>query len=387
MRIVNISLVGGQTMPVYVGIKATMPERVVLVHSDTTKKDAQTIKKNNDMETVLTEMHPVDFARILSATDSLLDKYADWKVYVNISSGTKPWSIAFYKLSLNRENVTVVYVDQNNVFYDLTHGTQKNLNLQLGIEEILRFHHQKVSLYKKLCDYNIQDQQQMLHARQLRTVNTRDFNELTISTKNKEWVRKIQNNKTGELILKDTSYATFDKNTHSVEIGLMKKGSMKTHSFNSPHVMDVVFFAGWFEYEVAMLLGRWKQATEVWMGARFPYIEGKDKNEIDVLVSLGSKLLFVECKTQIADNTNIDKFKTAADLYGGRGCMKLFVTDSKMTDLAKEKCRDHGILSFSFEEALPLEEQIKLGNRSYVWNRLAKLLHAYLDKELKTINK
>ena len=389
MKTVNISLVGGQTMPVYVGVRATQPSLLVLVHSDKTREEAEEIKANARVETILSEFPPVDFDSILSRSRALLDGFTDSQVFVNISSGTKPWSIAFYRLSLDRDNVTVIYVDQNSVYYDLTHDTKSDLSLKLGIEDILRFHHQKVSACQKLSEYTAQDRAELIHVRKFRFKKIRDFNELVTSPSDGSWSNQVNTAKKGSYRLPSGSFVSFDREGESVTIGLMKNGMMIRNDFRSPHIMDIVFFAGWFEYEVAMLLAQWPAAGEIWMSARFPYMVGKDKNEIDVLVSLGEKLLFVECKTQIADNTNIDKFASAANHYGGKGAMKLFVTDARMSDLAKEKCRDHGILSFSFEEAMPPEERARIGLNNYnsIWGRMAKLLQTYLDKELKTINK
>lgn len=66
-------------------------------------------------------------------------------------------------------------------------------------------------------------------------------------------------------------------------------------------------------------------------------------------MNTGSKLLFVECKTQIKNETDIDKFASAVKVYGGLGSKALFVTDARMTDKAIEKCADHGIMTFCLQ--------------------------------------
>ena len=109
------------------------------------------------------------------------------------------------------------------------------------------------------------------------------------------------------------------------------------------------------------------------MNCHFPFVEGIDKNEVDIIINTGTKILFVECKTQIHDTTAIEKFRSVIKGYGGTASKGLFVTDAKMTDIAKAKCKEHGILTFSLQdehEGMTNEEAIA----------------ALLDEELYNIN-
>ena len=74
MRKVNISLVGGQPMPVYMGLEATKPDTVVLVHSDNTKADAEIIKENCGLPTTLFCLPPVDYPIILLQAEALINQ-------------------------------------------------------------------------------------------------------------------------------------------------------------------------------------------------------------------------------------------------------------------------------------------------------------------------
>lgn len=109
------------------------------------------------------------------------------------------------------------------------------------------------------------------------------------------------------------------------------------------------------------------------MNCIFPTKTNSPKNEIDIIIDTGTKLLFVECKTQINSETDIDKFAAAVKVYGGSGSKALFVTDAPMRDKAKEKCNDNGVLSFSLE---------KFGGASLSKSPLFELL----EKELFNIN-
>ena len=120
----------------------------------------------------------------------------------------------------------------------------------------------------------------------------------------------------------------------------------------SPHAFDLVTSSGWFEYEVAAMFKSWPKCKEIWMNVKFPYKNNNPKNEIDVIVNTGVKLLFIECKTQIFDNTDIDKFASAVKNYGGMGTKSLFITMGPMSEQAVEKCSTNGVMSYSMYSML-----------------------------------
>ena len=113
-------------------------------------------------------------------------------------------------------------------------------------------------------------------------------------------------------------------------------------------------------------------------------------------MNLGSRLLFVECKTQISNTTDIDKFKTAVDNFGGTGCLKLFVSYYTMLPNTREKCRDCNIMCFSIDDAKDefrtrhgldrnsrMPERLRAGMEKDVRRKLSKLL----DEQLQRSNK
>ena len=139
----------------------------------------------------------------------------------------------------------------------------------------------------------------------------------------------------------------------------------------SAHTELLFTNTGWFELEVAAMLSRWDKSRHVRLNCVFPTKANSTKNEIDIIVDTGTKLLFVECKTQIYSITDIDKFASAVKVYGGYGSKSLFVTDAVMRDNALEKCKDNRTLSFSIQTD---------------WRHAEKKLHELLDKELYNIN-
>lgn len=375
--IVNISLVGGQSMPVHVGLTVNKPGRVILIHSSTSKEEAQRISDTCGYACELIEFPIYDYKEVFEKVRSLLDKNFEQEIQVNVTSGTKHWAVAFSMLSVERQNVHIFYIDQNLFYHDLSEGYSKKLEIDMDIAKILRYNNQSGFTHVNLSDYTVDDLEVMRKVKVLRGNHFREFNMLTLTARDKDWAKllitdphprkKLQGSLKGEV--------EYDKSSSEILLTFFdKKGKRLDYTLASPHVGDIVFNAGWLEYQVAQLLSQWEQAKEVWLNVKFPYIDGNTKNEIDVIVNMGNKLLFVECKTNIFDNTDIDKFRTAVKNYGGTGSKALFISDtSRMKAITMEKCKDSNIMHFCL-----LEKKGKDRKRS---------LFNMLERELKIINK
>lgn len=377
MSKINISLVGRQTMPVYVGLEVEKFDLIILIHSSETKDEAAKICRNNNIKMKMVEISAVDYTAASAKACELLDELIQDEVMLNVTSGTKPWSVAFAMQSVGRKNVTVFYIDQNNIYRDMTHHVSKDLELNLDISTLLKYHNQYGYTHVNLSEYTDEDRKVLKTVKNLRYNHFKEFSLLTLTGKDKEWGKKLKNEAYPykELPYPQIGKVLWNKGANVVELTFSDRNNTPyTTRLQSEHVGDIVFNAGWLEYQIAKMLSRWKQAKEVWMNVKFPYTDGKDKNEIDIIVNMGNKLLFVECKTNIFDNTDIDKFRTAVKNYGGMGSKALFIADVlKMKEATSEKCKDSKIMTFCLKSKKSDERN--------------KALFSMLDEELKKINK
>lgn len=345
MRKVNISLVGGQPMPVYVGIDAVNPDVVVLVHSEQSKRDAEKIAintENNGGKVELVLFPDLDYPQTEMLAKDLLDQYVRDNVYVNVSGGLKPWAIAFAKTAFAREGVCLFYIDQNNCFVNLNEAEVQDLQLKLDIPTILKYNHQEVSSYTDIEEYDEADIRALDKIYEVKRRRPGDFFGLTGAS----W--RATTNAIETRTLNYGASLVIDRVENQVTFsGTHRDGKSYEFVISSPHVCEMVVNARWFEVSVALVLKKWNSAIQVWTNVMFPYRNGNAKNEIDVLVSDGTKLLFVECKTQIYDVTHIDKFRTACKTYGGTASKALFVIDANvMRPEAQQKCEEHKIMTF-----------------------------------------
>ncbi len=348
MSKVHITLVGGQPAPVYHGIVATKPDKVVYIYSQNSYKVLQALINEITIPSEQIKLDETSPIKIMRCAEKLADKYKDDEVTVNISSGLKSWSHWFGVVFDKYTNAAVVYMDQNNVLWNYK-TMESTTDFEFDMHTLFRLYGNSLkNNFTPFTDYTEDDFKVMAEVEQMRNLNVSVFNKLT-TVLSKERANMVRNAKSG-VINEGESYVEWNRGECSVQLGVMKGSKLHTRSLSSPNIMNIVFNAGWFELKVAKLLSQWSHAKEICLNCRFPFKKGVDKNEVDILINTGVKILFVECKTQITTTTDIDKFRSVIKEYGGIGSKGLFVTDAVMTDISKEKCNERKIVSFSLQD-------------------------------------
>lgn len=341
MAKIHITLVGGQTAPVYLGIVDANPDRVILIYSEQTADEANRIYSETNVDCELHKFHPVDLNEIEKSIAKLVAVLnPDDTISLNIGGGTKPWSILFYEYFNRIENVSIFYIDQNNIVWDLASRT--NHEVDFNMEMQFKLYGNALTDYKKFTAYMPEDKKCCEEIRKLYEFNSYDFQFIS----QKLFLQPKTESQTSE----GGSKFEWIERDKKMRFSLLNRvGKKKEKSLESPNLSSLVYNSGWFECEIAEVLSRWKYAKEIRLNCKFPTTTGSPKNEIDIIINTGTKLLFVECKTKIFNETDIDKFASAVKVYGGLGSKALFVTDITMSDKALEKCADHGIMTYSMQ--------------------------------------
>jgi len=360
----HITLVGGQPIPVYLGIQFAQADKILFICSDQTHKEAERVGKEIEIPSEIKELDPVDLEKIAIGIKHLFESLQEDEITINISSGTKPWAYYFASIFAQHPNTTLFYVDQNNRVWNLTEQTYQNIELDMDVR--FRLHGNPLEDFHQIGKYEEEDFAAIQPIREVRKFSPGDFTQLvnSFSKRTNLSVHSTRNGSTLEWNKKDKEFLIRLYN---------HKGFSQTYVLESPYIYYLIHNSGWFELQVAQMLSEWERAKEIRLNCIFPTKTNSPKNEIDIIIDTGTKLLFVECKTQINSETDIDKFAAAVKVYGGSGSKALFVTDAPMRDKAKEKCNDNGVLSFSLE---------KFGGASLSKSPLFELL----EKELFNIN-
>lgn len=357
----HITLVGGQITPVQNGIKYINPDEIIFISSEQSFVDAKKLKDSFDIPTEIIELNSYNLPSIHKKALELYDKYNDCDLSINLTSGTKPWSLVFYDV-FSKSNVKFILVEQGEIIWDLQEKT--SVKLTSTIEAL--FVHEMPRSFNKFEDYTEDDKEAVKNICKLKNVNTAMFFALIAEARKKGNLTKFEKKENKlEWIKDEKAYIFTLKNK--------KTGKLVTRTLKSKNIRRLLIDAGWFEYKVGSIISKLLNVKEVMTNCSFNASNNAPKNEIDIIAHIGNKLLFVECKTQIDKITDIDKFSKAARNFGGLGCKTLFVTNEKKTSIAIEKCKDNDVLDFCLSDYENEEEQVKA---------LSKLL----EKEMNTNN-
>ena len=379
MRI-HITLVGGQTAPVYSGIIHSKAEKVYLVCSRQSRGEAERIVASVSPPSILVELNPTDMAAVFYEVTRMREHLGEEdEISLNLVGGTKTWSLFFYYVFKDRPFTTFELVDQNNRIWNFDSKECEDLP-PIDIDTIFRLYGNPLVKSYRYSDYSREDMKAAEKVRRIRLKWYPHFNTLT-TTLNKDWAHSLGKDKSGRFSVNDKNYVTWDKEAGEVELSLSKKnGDAVVYKISSPRAIQIVFNCGWFESSIAEAFSMWKRALDIRLNCLFPVSEAQDaniKNEVDVVVSTGKRLLFVECKTQLFKGVDVDKFASVVKHYGGMGAKGILVTDMPLTSQTTQKCVDYGLLHFSLKDHVSPSDP-------FLWRTE---LIKYVDSEIESNNK
>ena len=375
MKKVHITLVGGQPVPVYIGIKDDgQASTIVLVCSPQSKTEAERIHKQFPKRNILVkECSPVELDDIENLAIELFKGYSDYEKTINLTSGTKLWSLTFFRVFNQDKNSHFIYIDQNNQITDiLTKDSHRG-----AINTLKRFELYGTPL-TSFCMLEEYDDEDLFVAKEIEKFRNKNRLEFIRLTGNRNL---LEMNEKDVLTTDKGSRLEYSLDERWARMELYTYNGLISKEFQCHHLFDILFNSGWFELKTAVELSKNERINNIWLNCEFADSEGNPKNEIDIIAEVDNRLLFVECKTMIHDSTDIDKFRSALRNFSGTSSMGIFVTNDKpnATSLSRyehamEKCKDNGILTFNFSlwRANPLDaptlkaivnEQIQLQNK------------------------
>lgn len=377
MSRIHFTLVGGQTEPAYLGIIDERPEKVIFICSEQSKEDINNITSclgNCIYETIIID--PVNIVDIETKAIELYKTYIDDEISINLTSGTKIWSLIVYSVFSKHKNIKFIYIDQNNNVTNIIN--KESHKMHIDVDTKFRLNGNELNHYKDFGSYTEEDFNILKTIKEIRKFNYEAFSKLTNPLEKSQQYMLNQN--TGEFHLDNGSNISWNWLKKTVQISLFNKtGENKVFILTSPNVASIVFHSRWFELMIASYIAQNPDTQHVWMNCEFfskskDIIGNRTKNEIDIIAEMDTRLLFIECKTKISKINDIDKFKSAVSNYGGLGSKCIFVTYFLPSEIAKEKCNDYSIPLFCIDYNLPDETKKNEFNK-------------FVNKHLTTINR
>lgn len=350
---IHITLVGGQTLPVYLGISSeTDIDKIFFVCSEESKDEAERIYAlcQNNVKMEILKCHATDLNEISRCAEVLCQRVRGNEISFNLTGGTKPWALVFYEVFRKEKKARFLLVDQNNRAYDL----QTHVEKTVSIDPKRRFELYGTPLrsYTAFSVFTEEDVDMARQAIRCRRYNMKSFGELTENL--------LQDGSRGYREDGRGSSIEWDDDEGYVRVEMVHGFTgveVKEFEFECDHACQLISNNAWFELFVAKELSKNQNVREIWMNCEFKTSTGSTKNEVDLILDMGRKLFFVECKTRIFDTTDIDKFHSVIKNFSGTSSKGIFVSLDAPTKSfaprykqAVEKCRDNKILTFNFGE-------------------------------------
>lgn len=333
----QISLVGGQLIPVYVGIKEFNPDKVHFIVSDESVDSLSVLKPLlGSAKWVEHRCNPFDFFSIKSICEKIISKLSgDDTIAFNLTGGTKIMVLACQAL-IHEKGLKGFYINQDYSFLELPAYNKKSISTHLSIQEFFDLSGHHLFSKKKLEDFTKED---LANAAAIEVFANNGKNYTAITGHMR---KKYDNNNNvipprGTELIPNNIEVSWDVNSISVNIN--KKAVLR---FKSKHIKEMFFNAAWWELLVAKEIANWAGLKEMLVNCVLPFKTDKltSKNEIDILINTGKRLIFVECKSGNVKQEDINKMEVIKQTYGGIISRSILVSRFLPNATILEKCKE-----------------------------------------------
>lgn len=343
----QITFVGGQLLPVFVGIKEFSPDKIHFIVSDESK-DKIALLKSYLTDKVFTEniCNPFDFVSIKTTCEELLSKFEPTdEIQFNLTGGTKVMVLAAQAL-IQENHGKGFYINLDNTVLNLPSYSLQQLTCDISVKEFLELSGHMIKSSKTIYDFSEAD---FIASAAIDSFSSTDKTYLTIS----KYFRKNFNDKnisipkSGNENIEGKIFFKWDRK----QIEIIKDGE-GIFSASSDNIYNLFFYAAWWELNVAKAISTWAKPKELLLQCELPFKGDikSPKSEIDVLINLGRKLIFVECKSGNVKQEDINKMKIIRDTYGGIISKSILVSRFIPANNILEKCKELNIEVFYLYE-------------------------------------
>jgi hypothetical protein len=329
----QISFLGGQLLPIYIGIKEYMPDKLHFIASEESKEGMKVLK-DLFKELKFTEFicDPFDFYAIKKRIESIIEKIdANDDVLINLTGGTKIMLLAAQSV-ISDKTVNGFYINQDYSLIEVPSYEKKQIESELSVKDFFALSGHYAFTFKKLSDFTEYDFKVSTEIENFAESN-KLYSKVTDHIRKKFRIVPQKGFET------TTDGASIKWENGFIEINNNNKPVI---SFKSNNVKDLFFSASWWELIVAAEVGKWSKAKEVMLHCELPFkTDDKSlKNEIDILLNTGNKLIFVECKSGNIKQEDINKMKVIKQTYGGIISKSLLVSRFMPSQSIMEKCKE-----------------------------------------------
>lgn len=332
MKEIHITLLGKECLPLYYPIIEFKSDEVFVIGTMQNEAIARRLKDVLEGKSIpckiFCDVNAFDIKSIITKCEEIQQTIGENNnVTYNITGGTKLMALGAFIVA-KKYNAKIIYTDSVTCI-NLNTYTSTPLNSNVDTKTIFKLQGQSLKDYKVYA-----------------------YDGLTHNVANK--IRFfIQNNK--KIFKGLHRLYTVDELPSHFDNGKYKYQSTSGHicikddygvmlEIEHPNVEQMLFEGRWWETLVADSICKWAGGKyEIWQNVTFyprdiiSKMEDNDKNEIDILVNTGNKLLFVECKSGFISQDNINKMSVIRQNYGSDKSRSVLVSYYKINSDLREK--------------------------------------------------
>jgi len=339
----QIVLVGGQLFPILIGIKELSPDFIHFIVSNESK-DKINLLKPLIVSTLCTESicNPYDFFSIKKTCEDIIDTIKEKEeVLFNVTGGTKIMMIASQSV-MQRHNLKGFYINQNDTLIRLPSLEMLPLISECTAKEFFGLSGHFINNFKNLNDYSSNDIETVEKIAWFADTQSKIYLQINSCIRNSfEKISKIPT--TGKLNINPSINISWSQSSLEIE-----SNGVNILKLTSNNIRYIFFHCGWWELYVAKEIFKWPRIKELLLQCELPFKADNQtmKNEIDVLLNLGRKMIFIECKSGIVNQHDINKMRVIKQTYGGEISKSILVSRFCPNSNIIEKCNELDIEVF-----------------------------------------
>lgn len=331
----QIAIVGGQITPVFLGIREKNPQVVHLLYTKDSRFHIPIIKHLFPSVKINSyQVEPYDFEEIKKKVEEIILAHPNVSFELNLTGGTKVMALACQYV-FNIRSLDVFYIDQQSKIFDFSKQSYTDVMSKISIDTFIKLSgHQKYSA-NRITDFT---NGEYIFAKEISQISNKKLTSLINTIKLN--IKDIDNCNKFSI-----SNPKFTLQWNSPDFTLDLQNSKI--NIKSKKAFSIAFNGGWWELLVADSIKKWRKIYELNLNVElYSKTTSNIKNEIDIVMSTGKKLIFIECKSGYVKQDDINKIRTVNKLYGGVACKSILVCKYKPRPDIIEKCKDLGIAIF-----------------------------------------
>lgn len=359
----QIVLVGGQLLPIYIGIKEFSPEKI---HFLVSKESVESLHNLKPMIKRISQSeyrcNAFDFYEIKTIFEKIILKISpEDTVTFNLTGGTKIMVLACQAI-IHEKGLSGFYINQDDSYLVLPSYERRNIISELTVKEFFDINGHSTYNFKKMSDFTKEDIKTSEKIK-IFANNTSRYKLIIGFFRKKFFDKNLALPLNGFESINNNLKVTWNQTSISIE-----SNNKNILTINSKLAHELLFKAVWWELLVANEISISNKYKEVLLSFELTFKSNKQvaKNEIDILINTGKKLIFIECKSGLVKQEDINKMKIVKQTYGGVISKSILVSRELPNPSIREKCKELDIeLFFSFalkQEVNPLNKLSKVIN-------------------------